>query len=37
VKINEEKIADPKANVDISDGMILQSGKKFFRKLRVLR
>ncbi len=35
VKLNEEKITDPRATLDITDGMILQSGKKFFRTLRV--
>jgi len=34
VKINGTKLLNPKETVKISDGMVLQSGKKFFRKLR---
>jgi len=34
VKVNDEKFTDPKGNLDVVDGMILQSGKKFFRKLK---
>jgi len=33
VKINEEKFSDPKGNLAVETGMILQAGKKFFRKL----
>lgn len=33
VKIDGEKFTDPKGDLHITDGMILQSGKKFFRKL----
>lgn len=34
VKVNGNKYTDPKGNIDIADGMILQAGKKFFRKLK---
>jgi len=34
VKIDGEKFTDPKGNLDVSGGMILQAGKKFFRKLQ---
>ncbi|MEM6821563.1 MAG: tyrosine--tRNA ligase [Verrucomicrobiota bacterium] len=33
VKLNDEKFTDPKGNVEVEDGMRLQAGKKFFRKL----
>jgi tyrosyl-tRNA synthetase len=33
VKLDGEKFTDPKGNLDMSTGMILQAGKKFFRKL----
>ena len=33
VKIDGEKITDFKANVEVKGGEVLQSGKKFFRKL----
>lgn len=35
VKIDGEKFTDPKGNLDATDGMIFQAGKKFFRKLKV--
>ncbi|MDX6767307.1 MAG: tyrosine--tRNA ligase [Candidatus Methylacidiphilales bacterium] len=34
VKINGEKVADDKAQVTVEPGMILQSGKKFFARLK---
>lgn len=34
VKVDNEKFTDPKGNLDVSEGMILQAGKKFFRKLK---
>ncbi|MEM6885890.1 MAG: tyrosine--tRNA ligase [Verrucomicrobiota bacterium] len=34
VKVDGEKFTDPKGNLDVTDGMILQAGKKFFRKLK---
>ncbi len=35
VKLDGEKFTDPKGNLEVRDGMILQAGKKFFRKLTV--
>lgn len=34
VKLNGEKVMDDKAQVTVTDGAILQCGKKFFRRLR---
>ncbi|MGF1679248.1 MAG: tyrosine--tRNA ligase [Candidatus Methylacidiphilales bacterium] len=34
VKISGEKCTDPKATIEIQNGMILQAGKKHFRKLK---
>lgn len=35
VKINEEKITDPDADIDIKDGMIIQVGKRRFAKIKL--
>jgi len=35
VKLNGERVADDKAQITITNGMILQSGKKFFARLKV--
>ncbi|MDR1145169.1 MAG: tyrosine--tRNA ligase [Verrucomicrobiales bacterium] len=35
VKLNGEKLTDPKATVTISGGEVLQAGKKFFARLRI--
>jgi len=34
VKLDGERVSDDKAQISITDGMILQSGKKFFRRLK---
>ena len=35
VKIDNEKVADDKAKIDVQNGSILQAGKKFFVRLKV--
>ena len=35
VKLNGERVSDDKAQITITSGMILQSGKKFFARLKV--
>lgn len=36
VKLNEEKIADPNANISVKDGDILQVGKRKFAKIKLI-
>ena len=35
VKLNGERVSDDKAQITVTSGMILQSGKKFFARLKV--
>ena len=35
IKVNDEKIADPSAEITPADGMVVQVGKRKFAKLKV--
>lgn len=35
IKLNDQRVTDDKAQIPLTDGMILQCGKKFFRRVRL--